>query len=65
MQPPRLRQHVAIGVNPGDGGSMFLLPMSPHPSDSMVLKSRRQNMNFAYNLLSGAVQNCEKILLAS
>jgi hypothetical protein len=62
MQSSRLQQHVAIGVNPDDGGNMFLLTLSAHSSDSNVLKSRRQNMNFAYSLLSGALQNYEILL---
>ena len=45
----RLQQHVAIGVNPDERGSISLPTLSAHPSDGMVSKSRRQNMNFAYN----------------
>ena len=65
MQSSTLQQHVAIGVNPDDVGNMFLPTLSAHPSDSMVSKSRRQNMNFVCNLLLGVMQNCEQRLLAS
>jgi hypothetical protein len=60
-----LQEHAAIGVNPDDARNMFLPTLSAHQSDGMVSKSRRQNMNFACNLLLGATQNCEKRLLAS